>query len=264
MSLPTSHIMIQNAAEKESAPGSPRVTPNASFDTQPEDTPATRIPSQGDTTTALTNPHTTLQGLLKVHDELRIWLDHTGFFDLEHRRRVLDGVRELQGLEAERAKVLQKIQSSKPVEMTVPESSASSGRAPTLKRPPFVRDASYGQLSPPREPSSHTRSRSSVMMPLTREMAQLAVRPPPRQGECDISRLDGLIVTEYSRHSFLLGQVLQHDQRIHVAKRRKLYISLSAIRILTAPGPMDNTSQKRPPLHASLSRMQIRRALLLD
>lgn len=179
MTSETTHMVDQNAG-KESAPGPPRITPKATFDTLLKETlrdTATQIPSQEDTGTALRNPQTTLQELLNVHDELRIWLDHTGFFDLEHRKRVLDGVRELKGLEAERAKVLHKIQSSKPVDSIVPESSAPSGRAPAPKRPPFVRDASYGPRSPPREPSSHTRSRSGGMMPLGREMGQLAARP---------------------------------------------------------------------------------------
>ncbi|TWU75037.1 hypothetical protein ED733_006367 [Metarhizium rileyi] len=188
------------------------ITPINDFDTTtseavPQELPATA--SHPVTPMAPTNPQASLQELLENHEELRIWLDHTGFFDHGHRKRVLDGVRELQGLEAEKAKVLQKIQSSKPSDKLASASSPSACSTPTQQKL-HVRDAAaYGTLSPPREPSAHARSCSaSRAPPLVRELEQLSVRMAARKDtryflvkssnttNVYMSRRDGLWITQ--------------------------------------------------------------------
>ncbi|KHN99034.1 YT521-B-like family protein [Metarhizium album ARSEF 1941] len=89
------------------------------------------------------------QKLLVVDDELKLWLDHTGFFDLAHRKRVLDGVRELHGLEAEKAKVLKKIQSSKPSGQPASEPCPSANSTSIQKKRHTREDAVHGAVSLP-------------------------------------------------------------------------------------------------------------------
>ncbi|KAG6040271.1 hypothetical protein E4U41_001108, partial [Claviceps citrina] len=55
-----------------------------------------------------------LNDLLHVHDDLRTWLEHTGFWDMDYRRAILAGVRHLKGLEAEKTRVLMRMRDSKP------------------------------------------------------------------------------------------------------------------------------------------------------
>jgi hypothetical protein len=141
-------------------------TPNTSFDANPE---AVAQEPAADVAAAPTNPQSALQELLKVHSELKTWLEHTGFFDIDHRRRVLDGVRQLRGLEEERVKVLQKIQSSKPVASE--NSNALVDSVDTL---------GHRAISPPREPSAHSRSRA--IMPIG-DMSRLSIRAGAKRGE---------------------------------------------------------------------------------
>ncbi|KID77876.1 YTH domain-containing protein 1 [Metarhizium brunneum] len=203
--------MTEQNDVNELVPDLSNLTLNNSFSTQ-SDAASHELPAtihHPVVLTAPTNPHTALQELVKVDDELRLWLDHTGFFDLAHRKRVLDGVRELQGLEAERAKVLEKIQSSKPSGQPVSDPSLSANSTPTLKKLHFREDAAYGIASPPREPAAHARSRPDVMVPMMGDTEQLSGRLGPRRIDTRyflvkssnttnvyMSRRDGLWITQ--------------------------------------------------------------------
>ena len=52
----------------------------------------------------------TLEELLRHDDDLRLWLEHTRYFDVEHRRRVLDAARSFRAFDEERKKFLAKVQ----------------------------------------------------------------------------------------------------------------------------------------------------------
>lgn len=53
-----------------------------------------------------------LQDLLLSDADLALWLEHTRFFDIAHRERVLSGLRKLKAMEEERAKLLQELHGS--------------------------------------------------------------------------------------------------------------------------------------------------------
>ncbi|PNY28796.1 Uncharacterized protein TCAP_01276 [Tolypocladium capitatum] len=55
---------------------------------------------------------TRLQDLLRDDADLVLWLEHTRFFDIAHRERVLSGLRRLRFMEEERAKLLQELHGS--------------------------------------------------------------------------------------------------------------------------------------------------------
>ncbi|EFY90623.1 YT521-B-like family protein [Metarhizium acridum CQMa 102] len=197
----------------ELVPDPSNLTLNNSLGTQsdaaPQELPATVHHPVVLTATASTNPHTALQELVKVDEELRLWLDHTSFFDLAHRKRVLGGVRELQRLEAEKAKVLEMIQSSKPSGQPASEPSLSANSTLTRKELHSGEDAACGIVSPPREPAAYARSRPDAMVPMMGETEQLSGRLGP--GKTDtryflvkssnttnvyMSRRDGLWITQ--------------------------------------------------------------------
>ncbi|KAK2612979.1 hypothetical protein QQS21_000908 [Conoideocrella luteorostrata] len=102
---------------------------NTSFGSQSDtlhDDSNSSAATKHDDSDAIPDPEAELHDLLSRHADLKTWLQYTGFFDLEHRREKLDYVRELNGLEAERAKVLLKIRHSRPSEQTLPDASAGS------------------------------------------------------------------------------------------------------------------------------------------
>ncbi|KAG5927837.1 hypothetical protein E4U42_001722 [Claviceps africana] len=82
--------------------------------------PSTCPPRSNDDTTQ--PPDQLLDELTPLHDDLRTWLDHTGFWDASYRRGILADVRRLQGLDAERATVLMRIRDSKPADDLAAES----------------------------------------------------------------------------------------------------------------------------------------------
>ncbi|KAG5990383.1 hypothetical protein E4U54_004124 [Claviceps lovelessii] len=89
------------------------------------------------------HPDCLLHDLVPLHDDLRTWLEHTGFWDVDYRRGILADVRRLRGLEAERASVLMRIRDSKPANPTdgestalVPVTAAPSGTGGTTSCPP--------------------------------------------------------------------------------------------------------------------------------
>ncbi|KJZ70000.1 hypothetical protein HIM_10611 [Hirsutella minnesotensis 3608] len=53
-----------------------------------------------------------LQGLLQDDIDLRLWLQHTGYFDPLHRERVLEGFRKLAAIDEERQKLIVDLQNS--------------------------------------------------------------------------------------------------------------------------------------------------------
>lgn len=52
----------------------------------------------------------TLEELLRIDDDLRLWLERTRYFDVEHRRKVLDSARSFRAFDEERKKFLAKVQ----------------------------------------------------------------------------------------------------------------------------------------------------------
>ncbi|KEY65891.1 hypothetical protein S7711_09398 [Stachybotrys chartarum IBT 7711] len=54
----------------------------------------------------------TLRDLMETDDDLRLWLEHTMYFDEEHRNKKLHGLRKLEAIDAERARVVSELQSS--------------------------------------------------------------------------------------------------------------------------------------------------------
>ncbi|KAG5930116.1 hypothetical protein E4U53_002299, partial [Claviceps sorghi] len=82
------------------------------------------------------HPDRLLNELIALHDDLRTWLDHTGFWDVAYRRGILADVRRLQGLDAERATVLTRLREGKPADAPAAESASlvpvtAVPRAPT-------------------------------------------------------------------------------------------------------------------------------------
>lgn len=54
------------------------------------------------------------RNLAQDEDDLQLWLDHTGFFDLQYRKEILASVRELKAIELAKAKVMMRIRNSRP------------------------------------------------------------------------------------------------------------------------------------------------------
>ncbi|PFH56934.1 hypothetical protein XA68_15747 [Ophiocordyceps unilateralis] len=61
-----------------------------------------------------------LRRLLKDDTDLRLWLQHTRYFDVAHRDRVLDGIRKLQAIDEERKKLMVELQGAAGGLMQVP------------------------------------------------------------------------------------------------------------------------------------------------
>lgn len=53
-----------------------------------------------------------LEEILKVDDELRTWLEYTGYFDPENRKRILDKAKTRRELDQRRAEFLAQVQSA--------------------------------------------------------------------------------------------------------------------------------------------------------
>lgn len=60
-----------------------------------------------------------LEELLQANEELKLWLDMTNYFDLEHRKKVLLPYKKLATIEKEKKKLMEEIQKSSPI-FTVP------------------------------------------------------------------------------------------------------------------------------------------------
>ncbi|PHH88907.1 hypothetical protein CDD83_6887 [Cordyceps sp. RAO-2017] len=50
-----------------------------------------------------------LQALLRQEPELKLWLEHTGYFDAAHRARVVQGIKRLKAAEEERDRILREL-----------------------------------------------------------------------------------------------------------------------------------------------------------
>ncbi|QPH11052.1 hypothetical protein C2857_002617 [Epichloe festucae Fl1] len=146
-SKPASHTAPSSPAA-ESQPSSSAFQ----SDTTPEVpvSPSTSLPRSDE---GVTDPDSMLQALLTAHDDLRTWLDHTGFFDPDHRRTILAYVRQLKGLEAEKAKVLVKIRDSRPADNNTPLDAVSVSVSPA---PAQLQDAPPAASSPATLHARHT------------------------------------------------------------------------------------------------------------
>ncbi|GFP52800.1 YTH domain-containing protein 1 [Trichoderma asperellum] len=51
---------------------------------------------------------------LVAEGDLKLWLQHTGFFDIEHRQKVLSALRQLKALDEQRQKIISEIQNTTP------------------------------------------------------------------------------------------------------------------------------------------------------
>lgn len=51
---------------------------------------------------------------LVAEGDLKLWLQHTGFFDTEHRQKVLGALRQLKALDEQRQKIISEIQNTTP------------------------------------------------------------------------------------------------------------------------------------------------------
>ncbi|PKK49131.1 hypothetical protein CI102_5565 [Trichoderma harzianum] len=58
------------------------------------------------------NMNRLLEEILKVDDELRTWLEYTGYFDPENRKRILDKAKTRRELDQRRAEFLAQVQSA--------------------------------------------------------------------------------------------------------------------------------------------------------
>lgn len=64
--------------------------------------------------------------------DLKLWLQHTGFFDIEHRQKVLDALRKLKAIDEQRCKILSEIRTTtdylvSPSISTMPQSPTALG-----------------------------------------------------------------------------------------------------------------------------------------
>ncbi|KAG5980626.1 hypothetical protein E4U55_003831, partial [Claviceps digitariae] len=106
-----------------------------------------------------------LKDLLPLHDDLRTWLDHTSFWDLDYRRGILADVRRLKGLEAERATVLMRIRDSKPADSagTAAPDSAPPRPAPSMPVPSPARGRPVPPRNAPKKDTRYFLVKSSTM-----------------------------------------------------------------------------------------------------
>jgi hypothetical protein len=51
---------------------------------------------------------------LAAESDVKLWLQHTGFFDVEHRQKILDALRQLKALDEQRQKILSEIHRATP------------------------------------------------------------------------------------------------------------------------------------------------------
>ncbi|POR37356.1 Uncharacterized protein TPAR_02433 [Tolypocladium paradoxum] len=98
-----------------------------------------------------------LQRLLLHNADLALWLEHTRFFDLAHRERVLSGLRKLKSMEEERAKLLQELHGSTGGLMQSPAAQTSS-----LTQSPAAQSTTEVTTSKPLPPPSPTYFASST------------------------------------------------------------------------------------------------------
>ncbi len=68
--------------------------------------------TEGAETGTRENTNFLLEELLKVDDELRMWLEYTGYFDRENRKRMLDKAKTRREFDQRRAEFLAKVQST--------------------------------------------------------------------------------------------------------------------------------------------------------
>lgn len=68
--------------------------------------------SEGPETGTRENMNLVLEELLKVDDELRTWLEYTGYFDPENRKRILDKAKTRREFDQRRAEFLAQVQSA--------------------------------------------------------------------------------------------------------------------------------------------------------
>lgn len=68
--------------------------------------------SEGTKTGIRENMNLVLEELLKVDDELKEWLEYTGYFDLANRKRILDKVKTRREFDQRRADFLAQVQSA--------------------------------------------------------------------------------------------------------------------------------------------------------
>ncbi|KAM0262294.1 hypothetical protein ACHAQJ_001763 [Trichoderma viride] len=83
--------------------------------------------------------------------DLKLWLQHTGFFDLEHRQKVLSALRKLKVIDEQRWKLISEIQTTTPY--IVPPST------PAMPQSPTAFSAYSPSLVPTRKPNQSTLDR---------------------------------------------------------------------------------------------------------
>ncbi|KAL7926688.1 YT521-B-like domain-containing protein [Trichoderma austrokoningii] len=93
---------------------------------------------------------------LAADGDVKLWLQHTGFFDVEHRQKVLGALKQLKALDEQRQKIISGIHSASPYVVPPPPSTPAFSRAtysPSLcsaqKASPLVLDrlGDYANLS---------------------------------------------------------------------------------------------------------------------
>jgi hypothetical protein len=75
------------------------------------------------------NTHDTPGIDLEAESDLKLWLHHTGFFDVEHRQKVLGALRKLKAIDEQRWKIISEIQTNTPY--IVPPSTPAMPQSPT-------------------------------------------------------------------------------------------------------------------------------------
>ncbi|KAG6008891.1 hypothetical protein E4U21_003703 [Claviceps maximensis] len=153
---PTSESRPPSTSISRSIP-TPDASPSQSDISNADNTPDMRCSSP--TPLERREDDSSIRGLTPVHDDLRTWLEHTGFWDAEYRRSILADVRRLRGLEAERAKVLVRIRDSKPPDtadaqsparLPVAASSSRSDEATVSCHPTSTSTSSVSMAATPR------------------------------------------------------------------------------------------------------------------
>lgn len=134
--------------------------------------PCSPSPSPPRSDESIADPDSLLNDLVRANDDLRAWLEHTGFWDTAYRQTILADVRQLQGLELEKAKVLTRIRDSKP--------SADPAADSTALLP--VATPSHAQDGP-LDTSTSTLALQARYTPTGPIHKHPSPRPAPRKGE---------------------------------------------------------------------------------
>ncbi|UKZ79264.1 hypothetical protein TrVFT333_007014 [Trichoderma virens FT-333] len=76
-------------------------------------------------------------------NDLKLWLQHTGYFNIEHRQKVLSALRKLKAIDEERSKILDEIRSSTEYFPGSSLSASTMPRSPTISESCSVEKPSY-------------------------------------------------------------------------------------------------------------------------